>query len=268
MDERFYILINVCSVVGSYHVYCINAVFILVFVILGGLICILGYRCKKEREISCRIEKDLQVHELYDESFKSLLDTITKKQHEYHNHIQAILSMHYSIHTYEELVQEQNKYCESLAEDTRYFHLLNGNWPVLMGFLYSKFIEADKMGIEVKYSIKIRGRVYTIPEFVMVEVLGILLDNAIEAVEGIEHPVIYVNIEDQEKFVIEIGNPAENISYKKMSQFFEKGYTSKVGHPGLGLCKLVEYGQRYGFERKVLKMMYEGRECFVVRLRI
>lgn len=268
MDESFDILMNVCGAAGSYHVCDVNAVCILVLVIFGGLICILGYRCKKEREISCRIEKDLQVHELYDESFKSLLDTISKKQHEYHNHIQAILSMHYSIHTYEELVQEQNKYCESLVEDTRYFHLLKGNWPVLMGFLYSKFMEADKMGIEVRYSIKIRGRIYTIPEFVMVEVLGILLDNAIEAVEEMEHPVVYVNIEDEEKFVIEIGNPAEDISYKKMSQFFEKGYTNKVGHPGLGLCKLVEYGQRYGFERKVLQMVYEGRKCFVIRLKI
>lgn len=268
MDERFYILTNVCSMLVRYSVCHFNIILILVLVIFGGLVCVLGYRYKKEREISCRIEKDLQVHELYDESFKSLLDTITKKQHEYHNHIQAILSMHYSIHTYEELVREQNKYCESLAEDTRYFHLLTGNWPVLMGFLYSKFMEADKRGVEVRYSIKIRGRIYTIPEFVMVEVLGILLDNAIEAVEETEFPVIYVRIVEEDKFVIEIGNPAEDISYKRMGQFFEKGYTSKIGHPGLGLCKLVEYGQRYGFERKVLKIMYEGRECFAVRLRI
>lgn len=268
MDERFDVLINVCNAADGYHFSGIDVGCILILVIFGGLICILGYRCKKEREISCRIEKDLQVHELYDESFKSLLDTMFKKQHEYHNHIQAILSMHYSIHTYEDLVREQNKYCESLVEDTKYFHLLKGNWPVLMGFLYSKFMEADKRGVEVRYSIRIRGRIYTIPEFVMVEVLGILLDNAIEAVEGTEDPVVYVRIEEEDKFVVEIGNPAEDISYKKMAQFFEKGYTSKVGHPGLGLCKLVEYGQRYGFERNALQMTFEDRECFAIRLKI
>lgn len=268
MDECLEKLPGTCGAMfgGSFLVK--NAAWITVILFLVCVIGVLVCRCRNERRISSRIEKDLQVHELYDESFKNLLDTIRKKQHEYNNHIQAILSMHYSIHTYEELVQEQKAYCDSLVEDTRYYGLLNGKWPVLSGFLYSKFIEADKKGIHIKYAVRVERRSYKIPEFVMVEILGILVDNAMEAVEGSEYPIIYVSIEDADEFRIEIGNPVQGLTQKEMMQFFDKGYTSKEGHSGLGLCKLAEYSQRYGIDRKALQIVYEGRECFVVVLKI
>lgn len=241
---------------------------LVVMLVFLTLVFTLAYCWYRERKLLFEREMDLQVHKLYEESFKEVINTSRCRQHEFHNHIQAILSMHYTIQDYDELVREQEKYCREVMEDQQFYRLLNTNWPVLTGFLYSKFVEASKRKIRVIYSIKIQGTIQKVPEFVVIETLGILMDNAIEASEQAEDPVIYVSIREEERFQIDIANPADGLCRQDLLRFFERGYSTKAGHSGLELNRLTESGRKYGFERKALLIEYEGRTCVNIRVLI
>lgn len=176
----------------------------MMLLLVGSLTCILVYSWQKEKENKSKVERELQIHKTYENSFASLIATMRKKQHEFHNHLQAIVGMHYTIKTYEDLVKEQQKYVGALLHENKFYGLLSSNWPVLAGFLYSKFLEADAKGIGIKYTLGVEPEMCRIPEFVMIEILGILLDNAIEAVEKIENQMIYVRVVKEEAFSIQV----------------------------------------------------------------
>ena len=236
----------------------------MMLLLVGSLTCILVYSWQNEKENNAKVERELQMHKMYDNSFASLIATMRKKQHEFHNHLQAIVGMHYMLKTYEELVEEQQKYVGTLLHENKFYGLLSSNWPVLAGFLYSKFLEADAKGIGIKYTLGVELEMCRIPEFVMIEILGILLDNAIEAVEKIENPMIYVRVVKEESFSVQVANTIEDMTYGNVMRLFDEGYSSKKGHQGLGLHKIAEYGQRYHFEPRVLKINFEERDCLVM----
>lgn len=236
----------------------------MMLLLVGSLTCILVYSWQNEKENKAKVERELQMHKMYDNSFASLIATMRKKQHEFHNHLQAIVGMHYMLKTYEELVEEQQKYVGTLLHENKFYGLLSSNWPVLAGFLYSKFLEADAKGIGIKYTLGVELEMCRIPEFVMIEIFGILLDNAIEAVEKIENPMIYVRVVKEESFSVQVANTIEDMTYGNVMRLFDEGYSSKKGHQGLGLHKIAEYGQRYHFEPRVLKINFEERDCLVM----
>ena len=236
----------------------------MMLLLVGSLTCILVYSWQNEKENKAKVERELQMHKMYDNSFASLIATMRKKQHEFHNHLQAIVGMHYTLKNYEELVKEQQKYVGTLLHENKFYGLLSSNWPVLAGFLYSKFLEADAKGIGIKYTLGVEMEMCRIPEFVMIEILGIILDNAIEAVEKIENPMIYVRVVKEESFSIQVANTIEDLTYGSVIKFFDEGYSSKKGHQGLGLHKIAEYGQRYHFEPRIIKMNFEERDCLAM----
>lgn len=153
-------------------------------------------------------------------------------------------------------------------QKNKFYRLLICNWPVVAGFLYNKFKEADEKGINVNYKMTAEQGMCRIPEFVMVEILGILLDNAIEAAMNIENPVIYVYIVNQKGIIVEVSNPILDVTYGEIMHFFEEGYSRKDGHNGLGLYKIAEYSKQYNFEPRVIKERYENRDYLKVRIQI
>lgn len=241
---------------------------VLTLCIFGILFMIVLYCWQKEKEKSYQKEMDLKLHEVYDHSFREMIDAIRKRQHEFNNHMQAILCMHYTIGTYEELICEQEKYCHTMVDNNKFYHLLSGNWPVLSGFLYGKFQEADSKGIQVIYEFQVGKKSEKLPEYVLIEILGILLDNAIEAASEIDSPMLRVYVIEKEKLEIYIGNPAEQLQNQDISAWFTKGYSSKSGHTGLGLSKLEEYQVQYGFERRTLLVEFENRKWIAITLTI
>ncbi len=241
---------------------------LLTLLVFGILFAIAVYYWQKEREKAFQIEMDMKVHKIYDHSYQELIDAIRKRQHEFNNHLQAILCMHYTIHTYSELIQAQLSYCNNIIDNNKFYRLLRGEWPVVSGFLYGKLQEADSKGIRIKYQYSVQKKNDHIPEFVLIEILGILLDNAIEAVEKISDPVIRLYIEDEKKLKIIISNPVEDMTSDKLSKMIKKGYSDKPGHSGLGLSKLEEYTAKYGLKKEMNQLFYEKRNWLAISLEI
>lgn len=246
----------------------INQDTILILVTFGIMLGIALYYWQKEREKALQIEMDAKIHKVYDQSYLELIDAIRKRQHEFNNHLQAILCMHYTIHTYSELIEAQVSYSKSIVDNNKLYRLLRGEWPVLSGFLYGKLQEAGSKGIRIKYQYHVKEKNNRIPEFVFIEILGILLDNAIEAVEEIPDPIIRLYVEDREKLKIIIMNPTETLTPEKLSKITKKGYSSKEGHSGLGLNKLEDYAGKYQFRKEINLVFYQQRNWLTVLLEI
>ncbi|MBD5548169.1 MAG: GHKL domain-containing protein [Lachnospiraceae bacterium] len=196
---------------------------------------------------SKEIETELKVHKLYSDSFQSLIDTIRLKQHEFDNHISTIYSQHYMYDTYEALVNEQMNYCEQIMKENRFNKLLTKGNPVIISFLYGKLIEIDKKGINVTYKVSVEDLDIGIPIHKIVEILGNLLKNAVEAIEKTDNAneLFILMIEYQNTLEIEVRNESPYIDPNNISTFFTKGYSEKGEGRGLGLYNVQNICNEY-----------------------
>lgn len=240
----------------------------LVAIIFGGfLLGFVLYAWQKEKMKLQMKEMELQMSRAYYDSFEELIRTIRKNQHDFHNHLQAIYSLHYSIQDYDTLVKEQEKYLEFILENSKYYKLLNVNNPIITGFLYRKILEADTEGYKISYHVKLNKSKHTIPEYILVEMIGILWDNAIEAGREQKNKKISLLIDDtKEMFEIEVSNPIPDISYEEIHSFFELGKTTKGESRGIGLSKIKEYKKKYKFNLMVKKDEMEGEYWLRIKI--
>ena len=223
--------------------------YIILFMLLG-FICVLATQIGKYKIRAKEIETELRMHKLYADSFKTLIEEVRIRQHEFDNHISTIYSQHLLCDTYEGLVEMQKDYCQALEKDNRYNKLLKSDNHVIRGFLYVKFLEIEKLGIEVTYEIVVDKLDIKMPIYKIVEVLGDLINNAVEAMmEREDEKRLHISIIEIEKQIeIEVRNTSQFIPRRDISKFFDKGYSKKGDNRGLGLYNVKKICNEYEFE--------------------
>ncbi len=193
-----------------------------------------------------------------DEKYNELVDDIRIKQHGFKNHITAILSTHYTHKTYEKLVEAQDGYCNTLLSTNKYNNLLQLGNKVLIGFVYEKFREIEDDGVEVKYEISTSIEGCKISIYHLIEILGILLDNALEAVKGTERNIIIMKInETDNEYLFSIRNGSRHVTYEEIENWFHKGVSSKGNNRGLGLYHVKHLCQELGCNIYCKNVEYE-----------
>ena len=101
-----------------------------------------------------RKKTQLEMNRLYYDAYDELLLLIRERQHDMKNHINAILGMIYTIDNYEDLVESQRKYCDDIVEKNKETKLLLSiSNPLIAGFLYRKFQEAQKQKILIESTV-------------------------------------------------------------------------------------------------------------------
>ena len=216
----------------------------LFFFISIVLFCILTGQLGKYKIRSKEIETELKMHKLYADSFHGLIEEIRLRQHEFDNHISTIYSLHYTHHSYEALVKAQNEYSQTLIKEIRYNKLLKAGNPMLIGFLYGKLVEAEKHDINVTYQIDIGELNVDVPIYKLIEILGNLIKNAVEAMETQEEcKALYIRVvENGIGFAMEVRNKSEFVDYSQIEAFFKKGFSKKGKNRGLGLDNIKNTG--------------------------
>lgn len=226
-----------------------------------ALVVILWVNTEKEKK---RKAEELRAYELYTKSFEETIAAIRMKQHEFKNHINAIMCMQYTIQDEEELKNAQMNYCQEILRDHSLNDLLKAKMsPVIIGYLYSKFTFAlDKM-IFVKYDIQDIELNEKLAVHNLIEIIGILFDNAVEALAESEETdkQIYVRIgmNREEKFYIEIANVSRKYSISEMETFFQYGKSTKGEGRGVGLYQAKKLVQKCGGIINVENTTYDGR---------
>lgn len=187
-----------------------------------------GFENKKAEEL-------LEIHEKYMPVYEQLVETIRKKQHDFNNHINAINM----------IIETSDGFDEARSKVETYTGEVLGSMPselmilenaVVAGFLYSKILEAESKHINLELNIRIDNLSKVLMDSQWVEVLGILLDNAIEASEKDSN--IYLSMEKESKSLITVKNQHEYMNMNVINECFEKGFSTKANNRGFGLFSL------------------------------
>lgn len=236
------------------------------------------YEWQKTRLDVEKKKTQLEMNSLYYDAYDQLILLIRERQHEMKNHINAILSMIHTTDNYEELIAKQEEYCDYvMGQHEKTKLVLSVGNPLISGFLYSKIQEAEKKGIAVDYQAAMQKTASVVPEYELVEMLGILMDNAIEALSNeietadIENSFkgIRVSIQETEsELELMVANTSEYFEEDMTEHFFEAGYSSKGKGRGIGLSKLKRMVHERQGEIVVSNELWEDRNylTFVIRM--
>lgn len=183
--------------------------------------------------------RDLETEKLYNKTLNHLHDNIRCFKHDFNNIVQA-LGGYIALNDMEGL----REYYGNLIEDckqTNNLNILNPetiNNPSIYSLLTNKYYFASEKGIKMTFNIFTDLSSINCNIYQFTRILGILLDNAIEAAE--ESETKFVNIEfrtDNKKQLFIIENSCKN-SDISTTQIFEKGFSTKERNSGIGLWKV------------------------------
>lgn len=239
------ILVLIALGVNQYQIWINGFIFGEQYIQLVYFLLLLGFTFGELQKTKLDAEKrkmQLEMNKLYYDAYDQLLLLVRERQHDTKNHIDAILSMIYTTDNYEELVEKQREYCDFVIEQNEETRLLltTGN-PLIAGFLYCKIQKAKHMNVHVSHQIDMKTVDIALPEYELVEMIGILFDNAVEALSKMsqkEKKMIISIKEKTDELEIMIANTSDFYDEDITEKFFEAGYSNKGYERGIGLPKL------------------------------
>lgn len=240
----------------------LNVKMIIVFCLLMVLIMWGIADWKLNNDVIRNQEKELMMYQLYIQPMEELVKEIRAKQHDYDNHLNAILNMHLTIDTYDELVLRQSEYIQEVRADStnRYLSLLRISDKVLAGFLYSKIISSPE-NVETDVEVRNWKVISRVSEHSLIEMVGVLVDNAYEATAK-EGGKVRVFLDSKDDCLIfDVFNEYPKLSLEEIGHFFDRGYTTKqseIGKHGIGLAKVKKLTQHFGGELTVGQEEIDG----------
>ena len=208
-------------------------------------------------------EQELKMYRLYIQPLEELVKEIRARQHEFDNHINAILNMHLTVDNYEELVEKQSQYILEIRRDSasKFLPLLRISDKVLAGFLYSKIVSAPE-NVDTDAEVRNWQILSRTSEHSLIEIVGVLVDNAYEAASEAGGRVKIFLDSREDKAVFEILNEYRRLPFEELGRFFENGYTtkdSKTGSRGAGLARVRSLIQKADGEITVAQEMIEEK---------
>lgn len=194
-------------------------------------------------------QQDIKDYQTYEPMAHDLISDILGKQHDFNNQMNAIRMLPYTYKDYDSLSDAIANYSTFLEEEFNESELLKINLPVVAGFVFSKIKEAEQKGRLISVKIKNRSLITPVPEYDLIRILGILIDNAIEATEP-GHTFSLILDSKNEHIRIQTKNEGGEISSELRKKMFVRGYSTKTSAEvrtsrGQGLPNLKELVDHY-----------------------
>lgn len=189
----------------------------------------------------------LQSAEEYNNTLQILHDNVRGFKHDFDN-IVTTIGGYVKTNDMEGL----KKYYVQLEDDCQKvnnLYILNPsvvNNDGIYNLLTKKYHEAEEKGIKVNLSFLLDLSNLKMKIYEFARILGILLDNAIDASSGSEEKIINITFRNDDKnsrqlIIIENSYLNKDINTEKI---FEKGITEKENHTGLGLWEVRKILQK------------------------
>ena len=191
--------------------------------------------------------QNLEEEKLYNKTLTILYDNIRTFKHDFNNIVQAI-GGYISTNNMEGL----KAYHSDLMKDCKRVNnldILNPkliNSPAIYSLLTSKYYKAEELGIKMNIDVLLDLQILNIKAYDLTRILGVLLDNAIEASNNCKDKEINITIckdhkIDRQLFIIENTYSNKDVN---IDRIFEKGYTTKQlddkQNHGLGLWSVKQ----------------------------
>lgn len=188
--------------------------------------------------------RDLEETKLYNQSLIILHDSVRGFKHDFHNILQAIGG-----YIDKKDLDGLEKYYSQLVTDCQRVNNLTSlspetiNNPAIYGILASKYLRADELGIQINLEVFLNLNKINMKIYEFTRILGILMDNAIEASSECDEKIIKLEIRkdfnvNRQILIVENTYNNKDVDTDKI---FEKGYTSKTdtkSQHGLGLFEV------------------------------
>lgn len=214
-------------------------------------------------------ENEIKTYKMYIQPLEELTKEIRARQHEFDNHLNAVLNMHVTIDNYDELVQKQSEYIKDMyIEDSRQLiALLKISDKILAGFIYSKVVAAPSF-LSVNIQVRNFEIISTVSEHNLIEIIGTLIDNAYEACTEDMNIVDLILDSDDNQVYFEVRNQVRNMNFNTMSKFFQKGYSTKGTKRGLGLHNAKRIANKHGGDLTVELLTIDEKEYISFKVEI
>lgn len=202
-----------------------------------------------------QLEKTKQLlseEKMYNKTLNSLHDNIRGFKHDFFNMVQSIGG-----YIATDNIEGLKAYYKDLLEDCQInnnLSILNPeliNNPAIYSLLADKYYKAEEMGIKLNLEVMADLSKLNIKIYELSRILGILLDNAIEAANKCENKIINITFRNDKlknKVLIIVQNSYINKDIN-IDRIFEKGFSSKQDDEnhqshGLGLWEVRKYLKR------------------------
>lgn len=208
------------------------------FIILINIISLIAYFTISIYSLvkTMKLEKttaDLEQEKLYNKTLQILHDNVRAFKHDFSNILEKY---------YKQLLQDCNQVnnLSSLSPDSI-------NNPAIYTVLANKYYKADSLGIKINLETFVDFNNLHMGIYEFTRVLGILMDNAIEAASECAKKIINVIIRNdvqcnRQLLIIENTYNNKDVNIDRLS---EKGYSTKPNNTGLGLWEVNKIIKRH-----------------------
>lgn len=188
--------------------------------------------------------QDLKIHslEIYNKTLGIMYDSIRGFKHDFGNFVIA-LDGYVKIEDMDGIKQMSKSVLAECQQINDMGGILDpkivGN-PALYSIITNKYYLAKEQGMNLSLEVMTDLEQYNEHSYEICRILGILLDNAIEAAKETESKIINVRILDDAKAnrkLIIVENSYDNKDIN-INTIFDKGYTTKLSGHGLGLWNI------------------------------
>lgn len=222
--------------------------FFILFTLMILIIYIVFRGITKEAELKSK-QINFEVLQNYTTKIEGMYSDMRAFKHDYANIISSMIGYideedmtGLKKHFYENILPLNKKIGKNDSEIGRLSQI---KVPEVKGLLSLKLIRAQEMGIEVFIDIKEPIEQISMNIIDLTRVLGILLDNAIEASEECVLPKIEIGfIKDNQSLIIVICNRYKG-DIPSLDKLYKKGYSTKGANRGIGLTSLREIINKY-----------------------
>ena len=188
-----------------------------------------------------KTQSDLEQEKLYNKTLQILHDNIRAFKHDFSNIISGIGGY---VETND--MNGLKKYYKQLLQDCNQVSNLGSlnpevvNSPAVYSILANKYYKADSLGIKINLESFIDFNNLHMEIYEFTRILGILMDNAIEASSECVNKLINVVIrndprQNRQLLIIENTYKDKNVDTDKI---YQKGYSTKKTNTGLGLWEV------------------------------
>ena len=191
---------------------------------------------------------NLEEAQLYNKTLQILHDNIRAFKHDFWNIVQGI-GGYISKNDMDGL----KNYYSKLVEDCQQVNNLTAlspsvvNNPAIYNILANKYHIADELGIKIGLEVFMDLTNLNINSYELTRILGIIMNNAIEASKECEEKIINVTFrKDKRKHlqlvIVENTYKDKDVDTEKI---YEKGYSTKPGNTGIGLWEVRQIMRKH-----------------------
>ena len=166
--------------------------------------------------------------------------------HKYNNRMMAISAAVMTTGTLDEAKAKITELTGQISLNPSDRELLKCDSKVLCGMLFGKIMQAQMQHIQLQISIAGSFLHRSLSESDWIDLLGILLDNALEA--SSDGDTVYLQAEDEvNALLLLVSNPCPPISRTEMTEMFRRGWSTKADQGrGYGLSNVRKMVEQHG----------------------